>query len=75
MNWLVSFIFKFILLIFIFELNKKILKGLGPDTKSLNAGAQNKTGKQAVAAGGGAAGPANQEDADLEARLEALRRQ
>ena len=48
---------------------------MGPDTKSLNAGAQNKTGKQAIAAGGGAAGPANQEDADLEARLEALRRQ
>ena len=52
------------------------IKGLGPDTKSLNAGAQNKTGKQAVAAGGGGgAGPVNQEDADLEARLEALRRQ
>ncbi len=50
-------------------------KGLGPDTKSLNAGAQNKNGKQAVAAGGGAGGPANQEDADLEARLDALRRQ
>ena len=52
-------------------------KGLGPDTKSLNAGAQNKTGKQAVAAGGGGGGAAatNQEDADLEARLEALRRQ
>lgn len=48
------------------------LADLNPDNKSLNAAAKNS--KQAVAAGGGAASPANDADADLEARLEALRR-
>ncbi len=49
------------------------LQDLNPDSKSLNPA--NKTAKQAVAAGaagGGAA--ANDADADLEARLDALRR-
>jgi hypothetical protein len=41
---------------------------LNPESKSLNQA--NKGGKQAVAAGGGG----NAEDADLEARLDALRR-
>ena len=51
------------------------MKGLNPDKQTLPSGVQNK-GKQAVAAGGGggAAAP-NDADADLEARLEALRRQ
>lgn len=50
------------------------MKGLNPDKQSLPSAVQNK-GKQAVAAGGGGAAAPNDADADLEARLEALRRQ
>jgi hypothetical protein len=50
---------------------------LNPESQSLATGNKAKSSKQAavVGGGGGAAAAANDADADLEARLEALRRQ
>jgi hypothetical protein len=52
---------------------------LNPESQSLATGNKAKGSKQAAAVagggGGGAAAAANDADADLEARLEALRRQ
>ena len=52
------------------------MKDLNPESQSLASANKAKGSKQAAVVGGGAgAGPANDADADLEARLEALRRQ
>lgn len=50
------------------------MKDLNPESQSLASANKAKGSKQAAVVGGGA-GPANDADADLEARLEALRRQ